>query len=231
VRRARRSVIRILAIGLCLLGALAGPAQAATPLVELVQRFVPEHPQLDAAHDELVRVTAAEGEGSAAARAAGRAYAREGRLYADRVSALPATTTNQRTLRDAIADTDRELAADFLDYARGRIDLAEVDRRTAEGRARAAAELRPLVTAVAAEEGIDDSVDPQALGEATAPILLLVVGVVALGLLGRRSHRARAGRSAAVGRHRAHPGDRRPAPHGRGEDGGRGARGADELQP
>jgi len=197
VRRARPSVIRILAIGLCLLGVLAGPAQAATPLVELVQRYVPEHPRLDAAYDELTRVTASEGEGSAASRAAARDYAREGRLHADRVSALPATTSNQRTLRDTIADANRDMAADFLEYAQGRIDLGEVDRRTAEGRARAAAELAPLVTAVAAEEGIDDSVDPQALGEATAPILLLIVGVVALALLGRRSHRARAGRHAA----------------------------------
>ena len=197
MRRARSSLIRTLAIGLCLLGALVGPAQAATPLVELVQRYVPEHPQLDVAYDELMSVTSAEGAGSAASRTAARAYAREGRRHAERVSALPATTTNQRTLRDAIADANREMAADFLDYGRGRIDLAEVDRRTTEGRARTAAELAPLVTAGATEEGIDDSVDPRALGEATAPILLLLVGVVALGLLGRRTHRARAGRSAA----------------------------------
>jgi hypothetical protein len=197
VRRARPSLVRTLAIGLCLLGILAGPARAATPLVELVQRYVPEHPQLDAAYDQLMSVTSAEGAGSAASRDAARAYAREGRRHADRVGARPATTTSQRTRRDAIADANRAMAADFLDYARGRIELAEVERRTAEGRARAAAELAPLVTAVAAEEGIDDSVDPRALGEATAPVLLLLVGVVALGLVGRRTNRARAGRSAA----------------------------------
>lgn len=176
---------------LCALAAVTGPAQAAsTPLVELVQRFVPEHSDLDAARIALSRATEASGPGSPASRSAARAYAAESDLHAGRTAAIRAETANERSLRDAMVGANRALSADLREYADGAIDATELDRRAAEGRERAAAELAQRVAAVASDEGLDESVNGLNLARGMAPVILLIIGVVGLGAFTRRGSAA-----------------------------------------
>jgi hypothetical protein len=190
-----RALAGALLIGLLALLAAAGPASAASPVVELVDRLVPAHEELDLARDGFAAARAASGDGSAGARDAARAYARESDRYAARTSAVPVRTGEERALRGAMTAANRALSADLRAYATGAIDGAELDRRTAVARERSAERIAELVPAVAAGEGLDDAADGRGLATGMAPVILLVIGVVVLGALTRRRSAARRSRT------------------------------------
>jgi hypothetical protein len=190
-----RALAGSLLIGLLALLAAVGPAAASSPVVELVDRLVPAHEDLDLARDGFAAARAASGDGSAAAGDAARAYAGESDRYAARTAAVPVRTDQERALREAMSAANRALSADLRAYAAGAIDGAELDRRTAAARERSAERIAALVPALAAGEGLDDAADGRSLATGMAPVILLVVGVVALGALTRRRSAARRSRT------------------------------------
>jgi hypothetical protein len=175
--------------------ALAPLASAQSPVVDLVERMVPAHDDLDAARDALARTRAAAGDAGPAARDAARVYAGESDDYGRRVAAVAARTQGERDLRAAMAGSSRALSADLRAYAAGAIDGAELDRRVAATRARSAERIAALVPAVVADGGLDDTTGGRGLAAAMAPVILLVVGVVGLGALTRRRSAARRSRT------------------------------------
>ena len=193
--RARR-LAGSLVIGLLALLALAGPSLAAdSPVVDLVQRMVPEHADLDLARDAFAQARTASGDGSPAARETARAFARESDVFAARTSAVVVRTGAERDLRDAMAGSSRALASDLRAYASGAIAGAELDRRVAATRARSADRLAALVPAIIAQEGLDDTTDGRSLASGMAPVILLVIGVVGLAFFTRRRSGARRART------------------------------------
>jgi hypothetical protein len=192
--RCGRRLAGSLLIALVALLAPAPLAAGASPVVELVDRMVPAHEDLDAARDALARTRAAAGDG-AAAREAARAYADESDDYARRTADVAVRSDAERDLRAAMAGSSRALSADLGAYASGAIDGAELDRRIAATRARSAERIAALVPAVAAREGLDDTAGGRGLAAGMAPVILLVVGVVALGALTRRRSAARRSRT------------------------------------
>jgi hypothetical protein len=190
-----RRLAGTLLIGLLALLALAGPAAAASPVVELVERMVPAHDDLDLARDAFAQVRAASADGSPAARRAARAYARESDDFAARTAAVAVRSGDERALRDAMAGSSRALASDLRAYASGAIGGPELDRRVAATRARSAERVAALVPAIVAREGLDDLADGRSLATGMAPVILLVIGVVGLGALTRRRSVARRSRT------------------------------------
>jgi hypothetical protein len=182
---------------ICLLAllALAGHTFAASPVVELVERLVPAHADLDLARDAFARARAASGDGSPAARDAARTLARESDGHAARTAAVAVHTDAEGALRDAMAGSSRALASDLRAYASGAIAGAELDRRVAATRARSADRIAELVPAIVAQEGLDDSTDGRSLATGMAPVILLVIGVVGLGAFTRRRSGARRART------------------------------------
>ena len=136
--RCGRRLAGSLVIGLVALLALAPLAGAATPVVELVDRLVPAHEDLDAARDAFAQTRAAGGDRTPAARAAARAYADASDDYADRTTAVPVRSDEERDLRTAMTGSSRALSDDLRAYAAGAIDGPELDRRVAATRARSA---------------------------------------------------------------------------------------------
>ncbi|HTI33660.1 MAG TPA: hypothetical protein VL422_08290 [Miltoncostaea sp.] len=179
--------------GLVALVVLAAPAVAASPVVDLVDRLVPAHADLDIARDAFAHARAA-GDGTAAARAAARAYADASDEFADRTSAVAVRSGEERDLRAAMSGASRTLADDLRAYAGGAIDGAELDRRSAATRARSADRIAALVPALAGQEGIDDSVGAKSMFTAFGPVLLLVIGVVGVAALTRRRSAVRRSR-------------------------------------
>lgn len=189
--RSGRRLAASLIIGLLALLALAPLAVAASPVVDLVDRLVPAHEDLDAARDALARTRAASGDRSDAAHAAARAYADASDDYARRTDAVPVRSDAERDLRAAMAGSSRALADDLRSYAAGAIAGIELDRRITATRARAAERIAELVPAVAATGGLDDSADGRSLASGMTPVILLVVGVVGFAALTRRRSAAR----------------------------------------
>jgi hypothetical protein len=184
-----------LVIGLLALLALAGPATAASPVVELVQRLVPEHADLDLARDAFAHARTASGDGSPTARDAARAYARESDGFAARTAAVAVRSDAEGELRDAMAGSSRALSSDLRAYASGAIDGPELDRRLAATRARSTDRVAALVPAIVAQEGLDDTTDGRSLASGMAPVVLLVIGVVGLAFFTRRRSGARRART------------------------------------
>jgi len=193
--RFARRLAGSLVIGLLALLALAPVAAADPPVVELVDRLVPAHGDLDAARDALARTRAATGDGSPAARDAARVYADESDDYARRTDAVTVRSDEERDLRAAMAGSSRALSTDLRAYASGAIDGAELDRRVAATRARSAERIAALVPAVVAQEGLDDTAGGRSLAGGMAPVILLVVGVVGFAALTRRRSAARRSRT------------------------------------
>jgi hypothetical protein len=191
-----RRLAGALIICLAALFASAGPAMAdASPVVDLVDRLVPAHDDLDAARDAFAGARAAAGDGSPAARAAARAYPGESDDYARRTAAVAVRSDGERALREAMAGSSRALSGDLRTYAAGAIDGAELDRRVAATRARSAERIAALVPAVAAEGGLDDTAGGRGLATGLAPVILLVMGVVGIGAITRRRSAARRSRT------------------------------------
>ena len=184
--RCGRRLAGSLVIGLVALLALAPLAGAAAPVVELVDRLVPAHEDLDAARDAFAQTRTAGGDATPAGRAAARAYADASDDYADRTAAVPVRSDEERDLRAAMTGSSRALSDDLRAYAAGAIDGPELDRRVAATRARSAERIATLVPAVVAREGLDDSAGGRSLATGMAPVVLLVVGVVGLGAFTRR---------------------------------------------
>lgn len=181
-------------IALVALLALAPLAAAASPVVDLVDRLVPAHDDLDAARDAFARARAGGGDANAA-RDAARAYAEESDDYARRTDAVPVRTDEERDLRAAMSGASRALSDDLRSYAAGVIDGAELDRRVAATRARASERVSSLVPALVAQEGLDDTAGGRGLAGAMAPVILLVAGVVGFAALTRRRSAARRART------------------------------------
>lgn len=193
--RCGRRLAGSLVIGLVALLALAPLAGAAAPVVELVDRLVPAHEDLDAARDAFAQTRGGGGYATPAARAAARAYADASDDYADRTAAVPVRSDEERDLRAAMTGSSRALSDDLRAYAAGAIDGPELDRRVAATRARSAERIATLVPAVVAREGLDDSAGGRSLATGMAPVVLLVVGVVGLGAFTRRRSVARRSRT------------------------------------
>ncbi len=192
--RCGRRLAGSLIIALVALLALAPLAAAASPVVDLVDRLVPAHDDLDAARDALAQTRAAAGDG-AAAREAARAYAVASDDYARRTDAVAVHSDAERDLRAAMTGASRALSSDLRSYAGGAIDGAELDRRVAATRARSAERIAALVPAVVAHEGLDDTADGRSLASGMTPVILLVAGVVGFAALTRRRSAARRARS------------------------------------
>lgn len=181
-------------IALVALLALAPLAAAASPVVDLVDRLVPAHDDLDAARDALAQTRAATGDGTAA-RDAARAYAEASDDYARRTDAVPVHSDEERDLRSAMSGSSRALSDDLRSYAGGAIDGAELDRRVAATRARSAERVSALVPAIVAQQGLDDTAGGRSLASGMAPVILLVIGVVGFAALTRRRSAARRART------------------------------------
>jgi len=192
--RCGRRLAGSLIIGLLALLALAPLAAAASPVVDLVDRLVPAHEDLDVARDAFAQARAAAGDGTPA-RAAARAYALESDGYAARTAAVAVRSDAERDLRAAMAGSSRTLSDDLRAYGSGAIDGAELDRRIAATRARSADRIAALVPALTAQGGLDDTAGGRSLATGMAPVILLVVGVVGLGALTRRRSVARRSRT------------------------------------
>lgn len=181
-------------IALVALLALTPLAAAASPVVELVDRLVPAHGDLDAARDAFAQTRAGGGDADAA-REAARAYAEASDDYARRTDAVPVRSDEERDLRAAMSGSSRALSDDLRAYAAGAIDGAELDRRVAATRARSAERVSALVPALVAQEGLDDSAGGRSLAGAMTPVILLVAGVVGFAALTRRRNAARRART------------------------------------
>ncbi len=192
--RCGRRLAGSLIIALVALLALAPLAGAASPVVELVDRLVPAHDDLDAARDALAQTRAATGDGTAA-RAAARDYAAASDDYAARTSAVPVRSDDERDLRSAMSGASRALSDDLRAYAGGAIDGAELDRRVAATRARSAERVSALVPAIVGQQGLDDTAGGRSLASGMAPVILLVIGVVGFAALTRRRSAARRART------------------------------------
>ncbi len=186
-----RLLALLVVLGLVGVALPAAPAAAASPVVELVERLVPAHVDLDLARDGFARVRAVAGDGSARSRDAARHYADASDDFAARTAAVTVRSGEERALRDAMAGAARALATDLRAYASGAIGGAELDRRMTATRARSAERIAALVPAVAAQQGLDDPAGAHGVLTGVAPVLLFVIGVVALAAFTRRRNAAR----------------------------------------